>query len=480
MRYMNAILPPRAALFFLCCAALCAGSCAQKGFPPGGPPDVTPPNVLYVYPDSGAVRVAVNSAVSITFDDKMDRETVESAFNITPPTDMESLNWDGKMLTVTPAKALVENRTYTILFASGMKDRRANQTKAPVIVHFSTGDSIAPGLVKGAAKTGGARPSRVMIWAYLAADCPPDLELTPAEGVGQADPKGEFFIGGLDTRESYCVYGHLDRDGDNELDDDDLFIGADSLVTFVPDSSIVSGLTIYLVPDDEPGEITGTVADSTGPGPADIEAIVLPRSRTVRVEQVTSYEIAKARAAVADSVRARAAEADSVNGAAAEGGPAPGVPRADTSSASLAEAAGLSPARLDSAASPAGADSLFRTVPVDTVALRRTIADSIYSAAKIIVLAIDVADSANFAQTEIAKEGTFTLKGLNPGVYRLEAFRDLNRDKTVTAGKEPVALLDNVAVKPGRTADAGALVLRRSAAKAEDVPRRESSEVKGK
>jgi len=83
-------------VFLAWSAVLCAGSCAQKGFPPGGPPDVTPPNVLFVYPDSGAARVAVNAPISITFDDKMDRESVESAFNITPPTDMESLKWTAR------------------------------------------------------------------------------------------------------------------------------------------------------------------------------------------------------------------------------------------------------------------------------------------------------------------------------------------------------------------------------------------------
>ena len=53
------------------------------------------------------------------------------------------------------------------------------------------------------------------------------------------------------------------------------------------------------------------------------------------------------------------------------------------------------------------------------------------------------------------------VKGLSPGEYRLTAFRDLNRDKTYTPETEPIARLERLTVRPGRTTDAGALTLRR-------------------
>ena len=95
------------------------------------------------------------------------------------------------------------------------------------------------------------------------------------------------------------------------------------------------------------------------------------------------------------------------------------------------------------------------------MALKRAIADSIYSAAEILVVAVDLADSANYAQAEVGRGGEFTLKGLRPAVYRLEAFRDLNGDKAASVDEEPVAFVDSVEVKPGRTADVGVLSLRR-------------------
>lgn len=436
----------RTALVAALCAVLCA-SCAQKGFPPGGPADVTPPGVLQSMPDSGATRVPPGSPISITFDDKMDRRSVEAAFFVTPPTDMGSLKWMDRVVMLTSRTGLVENRTYTVLLGLGMKDRRGNKMKSPVLIHFSTGDSVAPGVVRGNVETGRARAPSVMVWAYPAERCPPELGLTIPEGVGQAGSKGEFFIGGLDTEESYCVYAHLDRNGNNELDENDLFIGADSTVVFEADSSVVSGVTIFLVPDDEPGNLNGTVVDSSGPDISDIEAVVLPDLSSAGADSAVPG---------AGSV-AEPAEAQDLPGSKPEDTEA-GMKR------TLSEDAGTAADSVssDSTRVPAVA------APVDTMALKRAIADSVYSSAKIVVVAVDMADSANYAQTEIPKPGTFSLKGLPPGEYRLTAFRDLNKDKTHTAGVEPVAWLEAVAVRPGRSAEADTLVLRRRHSKVKE------------
>lgn len=433
-RLTRVLFETRASALLLSTMLLCLGACAQKGFPPGGPPDTTPPHVLSVSPDSGRSGVELSSPISITFDDKMDRRSVESAFYITPPTDMESLNWEGKILTVTPAKGFVEDRTYTVLMRMGIKDRRGNRTPRPVVAHFSTGDSIAPGVVSGKVETGRARAQGVMVWAYDSEQCPPVLEQSSPEGVGQADAAGEFKIGGLDTSRSYCIYGHLDKDLDGELDDEDLFIGADSLVTFVMDSSTVSGLMIFVVPDDEPGVIKGTVIDSAGPPQSPELEGVDPWEGTFGLENRT---------------RSHRDGMDTLGGVAA----------ADTSLGGVPDSLAVR-AVSDSTLVGAAADSTLRTAPVDTVALRRAREDSIYRAAKIIVVGVDTADSSNFVQVETTRDGVFTLKNLRPGLYRIEAFRDLNGDKSMDAGTEPAAFRESVTVRAGRTTEVGELVLR--------------------
>jgi uncharacterized protein (DUF2141 family) len=380
----NGGLPARGPLVAALTAALVliAAGCAQKGFPPGGPRDTTPPAVLSVSPDSGSSAVPLSSPISIAFGEKMDKGSVEESFYLTPRTDMESLRWKENVLTAYPAEGLREATTYTLLLRAGIKDRRANRTTRPVVAYFSTGDSVSPGRIEGEVKTGGSRAQTVIVWAYDSKDCPPDLASSPPEGVAQAGPQGVFELGGLDVRRSYCVYAHLDKDGDGVLNDDDLFIGADSLIVFSPDSSTVSGVEIYLVPEDELGTISGTVVDSSGPG----------------------FE--------------------------------PGVPpRVAAPESTLAAAA-------------------------DSLALELAKADSVYLAASVIVTATEQADSTNFVQTDASADGKFTLKGVKPGVYRIEAFRDLNGNKTWEPGEEPAAALDDLEVKPGRESPAGVLVLR--------------------
>lgn len=59
--------------------ALGIGSCAQKGFPPGGPEDRTPPTIVSAFPDSGATGVELGSAMTVLFSEKMNRRSVEAA-----------------------------------------------------------------------------------------------------------------------------------------------------------------------------------------------------------------------------------------------------------------------------------------------------------------------------------------------------------------------------------------------------------------
>ncbi len=362
--------------------ALACGSCAQKAFPPGGPPDTTPPTILSVSPDSGSTGVDVASPISIAFSEKMDKGSVEESFYLTPWTDMESLKWTADVFTAYPARELREGTTYTVLLRARIEDRRKNATAKPVVVYFSTGDSINPGVIEGEVKTGSARPQTVMVWAYDSTHCPPDLANSPPEGVAQAGPQGDFKLSGLDVHGTYCVYAHLDRDGDGALDDDDLFIGADSLVALSPDSTIVSGVEIYLVPEDEVGTISGAVADSSAPAfvPGAPPEVVAPESTL--------------------------------------------------------------------------------TAAADSLALQFAREDSAYLAAPIIVTATDQADSTNFVQADAGANGSFTLKGVKPGVYRVEAFRDLNSDRVLNVGEEPVAALGGLVVRPGRECRAGVLVLR--------------------
>ena len=60
------------ALAALALAALALAACAKLGDPPGGPPDTTPPTVVAVRPESGAVVPDFHGDAVVQFDEVID------------------------------------------------------------------------------------------------------------------------------------------------------------------------------------------------------------------------------------------------------------------------------------------------------------------------------------------------------------------------------------------------------------------------
>jgi hypothetical protein len=417
---------------------LCLGSCAQKGFPPGGPEDRTPPELISSFPDSGAAGVDPGLGVTLLFSEKMNKRSVEGAFHLVPPSDLESLRWEKNSLTLVPAEGLVKERIYTILLAAGMKDARGNKTREPSVIHFSTGDSLPPGRLEGAVITGRLKSQGVMVWAFAPDSCPPSMGTTVPEGAGQADPKGEFFIAALPLDRTYRVYAHYDIDMNGEVDEGDLLVEADTVATITADEPTVEGIEIYLVQEDEPGTIAGTVADSARVAaglvgtPADTAAASLDLP--------------------VDDWGAGTPDADVPSPGSAEG---LGEPR-PTAPDSAGLPGDLSDVAPDSLA--VGADTA--AVVFDPAAMRVAQAESVYLAATVIVIALDIGDSANFVQGTVEKGGSFALTKVRPGSYRLEVFRDLDGDRSPTPDVEPFVAVEDMIVRPGRTTELGELVLR--------------------
>ena len=102
--------------------------------------------------------------------------------------------------------------------AAGMKDGRGNRAQEAAVIHFSTGDSLAPGRLEGKIITGRLKPQGVMVWAFDSQRCPSNLGETTPEGVGQSDGTGEFSVGALPVGRSYCVYAHYDIDMDGHFE----------------------------------------------------------------------------------------------------------------------------------------------------------------------------------------------------------------------------------------------------------------------
>jgi hypothetical protein len=433
-------------------AVLGLTSCAQKGFPPGGPEDRTPPTLITAFPDSGATGVELGSAITLLFSEKMNRRSVEGAFRLAPPSDLESLHWEKNSLTLLPAQGLLPDKTYTLILAAGMKDGRGNRTREPSVIHFSTGDSLPPGRLEGSIITGRMKSEGVMVWAFSSESCPPSLGETPPAGAGQVDAKGKFFVGALSLGRSYCLYAHYDIDRNGEVDEGDFLVEADSLVTITVEEQTLSGIEIYLVAEDEPGSIAGTVVDSARVavglvgGPVDTTGLSID-SRGGNSMRVGFDDPALSREAAGTAAESRVQLPDR------DPGTTDSLGRGRDLVDLPADSAVVFP---DSGTVQADTAAVFR----DPVAIKMAEAESVYLGAPVIVVVVDVADSANFVQDSMNKGGTFTLSKVSPGTYRLEVFRDLDGDRRATPGVEPVAAIENIIVRPVRKTDVGELILR--------------------
>jgi len=242
-------------------------SCAHVEAPSGGPEDRSAPRVQASFPDSGAVRVPLVDSLSLTFSEPMNRNTVETAFSLSPPIGLRARHWRGTRWILELEHPFEAGRTYVASLATSAVDRHKNGLPAPWSFGFSTGDTLDDGRAEG--KIIGSRyPAKgvsLFVWPWR--DTPPDTTKQgyPPEPlrVGQARDDGAFRLDFLPREEPLRIAAFFDRDKDQRHDPDVDFWA------FLPDPLVVTDtsrglrdITLYLAAFDEPGTVSGTLADS--------------------------------------------------------------------------------------------------------------------------------------------------------------------------------------------------------------------------
>jgi hypothetical protein len=83
--------------------------------------------------------------IEITFNTEMDRESVEAALSISPPTEKErlSINWDGNTLILGQNQTLHADSTYTISITADAQDKWGKHLSSSFEIQFLTSDSFA-------------------------------------------------------------------------------------------------------------------------------------------------------------------------------------------------------------------------------------------------------------------------------------------------------------------------------------------------
>jgi len=190
-------------------AALCG--CASIGAPPGGPVRTTPPELVEVTPDSGAVNVQARS-VNFVFDEVIsDRAELDKLILMSPQDGRPRVSWHRERIEVRPRRGFRPNTAYTVTLLPGLADLRGNSVKTGRTIVFSTGPTIPPYYVFG----------RVFDWmsdrtaprALVEVVRRPDSLLY----IGIADSTGQFGVGPL-AEGTYTVRAIMDNNSNRGLD----------------------------------------------------------------------------------------------------------------------------------------------------------------------------------------------------------------------------------------------------------------------
>jgi len=159
---MNRIILKITLLFIL----LGFHACANQGFPPGGPEDKTPPEIVSSVPYMISLNLLLDQDVEILFSEKIDARTVSNAVFISPtPGEDTEIKVKGKTLLIHFSEPLIKDVTYTITLGTGIKDLHGNSLLHSFTLAFSTGGQLDHNEISG--KVFADKPENVTVWAYF-------------------------------------------------------------------------------------------------------------------------------------------------------------------------------------------------------------------------------------------------------------------------------------------------------------------------
>ncbi len=144
---------PRARLLIALAAALGAvPACAVIQDPPGGPPDFTPPRLLYVHPDSDSIVPGFRGNVRFQFDEVVDERSggsLDKLFRVSPRPRSLAVDWKRNAIEVHPDDGWHPDVTYQVTLLPGIADLSRNVMKRGGGTEFSTGGPIPKTAITG-------------------------------------------------------------------------------------------------------------------------------------------------------------------------------------------------------------------------------------------------------------------------------------------------------------------------------------------
>ncbi len=245
-------------------ALIALASCAKKGPPSGGPPDLDPPQLVASVPDSGSSAVPRDAVLELTFSEGMDPRATAEAVSIAPRVDFRSRKWEGRTVSITLAEMLRTNQTYTVYIGNGARDRHGNALQGRATVVFSTAATMPPGVLDGQLNAKGFPATGTYVWCYdAAAGRAPDSTARDFDAMGLADRDGRFRVVGLPVPGRYRLWVFADLNGNRSFEpESDILTPVDTVFTLEPATPAARGFAVTVLNPRSPGKVRGAVLDS--------------------------------------------------------------------------------------------------------------------------------------------------------------------------------------------------------------------------
>ncbi|MDP4175209.1 MAG: Ig-like domain-containing protein [Bacteroidota bacterium] len=249
-------------LFILLFLSIISLDCANQLPPGGGPVDLTPPEVLSVYPADGTVNFK-DDHLEIEFSEYVDKVSFQSALFISPAFQGQlEYEWSGHSVRVNFPEKLKDNITYVVTIGTDVVDlHNKNRMAHAYSFSFSTGNKIDKGFVDG--KIYDAEPSGIMLFAYALDSDTVDPGKVKPKYLSQAGKAGDYSLKGLSFGK-YRIFAVKDEFKDYIYD-----IGTDSYGAPYTDISLTEkdtafkGLNFFITKEDtaKPRLISAAMTD---------------------------------------------------------------------------------------------------------------------------------------------------------------------------------------------------------------------------
>jgi hypothetical protein len=262
-------------------------SCAKKGPPTGGPPDLDPPVVVATSPDSGAAGVALDARIEVTFSEGMEQRSAGDAVALAPIVDIRQRRWSGRTVSLVLAEPLRPDQTYTLFVAPSARDRHGNALVGGAARVFTTAEALPPGVIEGTVEARGLAAAGIYLWCYRQdPERAPDSTARDFDALGLADRDGRFRVVGLPVPGRYRLWAFADRNSNRSFEPErDLLVPSDTVLSLTADRPLARDVVLRVVDPKAPGRARGTVLDSLGQLGGVIVVRAVAATDTSRVRQ---------------------------------------------------------------------------------------------------------------------------------------------------------------------------------------------------